>query len=285
MELRELEDKKPTNSPLELVSSQEEQDAESPLAGMLDYKKARDDFSGDIDTDGGNWIVSYADMMTLLLGFFIMLLAFAKIDPNAFDQIKIELAKAFGTQQTVSYSEFQAKLDNAVQQGVQQMGPAPTQGKMAGKLPDDQIEKDIKDVVGDNASLQKDDKEIVITFGSAYMFDPGSAVLTKEGKALVQALVPIIMKQANNFGLVVEGHTDSRPISSDAYPSNWELSSARAATVVRILEDAGFPHNRMKSIGWSDTRPIVPEKDEVGEYIMEHLDRNRRVVVRIVKEL
>ena len=83
--------------------------------------------------------------------------------------------------------------------------------------------------------------------------------------------------------IFVEGHTDDSPISSERYPSNWELSAARASLVVRMLENKGFRKDRLSPQGFADSRPILPNRDEAGKPIPDNQAQNRRVVIRIAK--
>ena len=95
------------------------------------------------------------------------------------------------------------------------------------------------------------------------------ARLTPSGDLLLQGLGSVLRPIGNN--LLVEGHTDSRPINSDAFPSNWELSTARATAVLRhLIENEGVPAVRLSAVGYADTRPRATGKDEAS------LAKNRR---------
>lgn len=101
------------------------------------------------------------------------------------------------------------------------------------------------------------------------LFTPASAALTEEGIALLHELAALLLEQP--FTLSVEGHTDSVPIETTRYPSNWELSSARAAIVTRSLIDQGIVPDRLRAIGYGDTRPLADNGTPEGR------SRNRRV--------
>jgi len=83
---------------------------------------------------------------------------------------------------------------------------------------------------------------------------------------------------------VIEGHTDSKPVVSGQYPSNWELSSARASRVVRSFVDRGFDPKQMAALGYADTRPVEESRSPDGKWNEDSLSKNRRVVVRIFHE-
>lgn len=121
-------------------------------------------------------------------------------------------------------------------------------------------------------SLTKNPTGIELTFESAIVFDTGTAKLLPESVAVLSQIAPIVAALPKRYYLVVEGHADSRPVSSGVYPSNWELSSARAGAVVRTLQNAGIAPERMRAIGYADTKPIDGDRESV---------MNRRVVLKI----
>ena len=94
-----------------------------------------------------------------------------------------------------------------------------------------------------------------------------------------------VLKQAKGFRVTVEGHTDDSPIYSKSFPSNWELSSIRAGTVVRLLESKGLPRADLRPVGLADTEPVVPNRDGSGTPIPENQAANRRILIRIQKQL
>src|SRR5690606_8721044 len=97
----------------------------------------------------------------------------------------------------------------------------------------------------------------------------------------------VAAKQRENkkeYRILVEGHTDQRPIVSGPYPTNWELSGARSSQVVRMFLDQGFSPGKLLSIGYADTRPEKPARTPAGEWDEAALNKNRRVVVRILDD-
>ena len=106
-----------------------------------------------------------------------------------------------------------------------------------------------------------------------------------EGKEIVDKIFAIIdavsKKKKANFSLDVEGHTDDNPIATKEFPSNWELSVARASNVVRYLIDRGMEPQRLKASGYADTQPVVTNRNPKGDPIPENQSINRRVVLRI----
>ncbi len=204
----------------------------------------------------GLWLVSYADMMTLLVGFFVMLMSYAKIDYKKYEQLKKETTKMFGGR----YRDPYENLANQLQEKVKDMG--------------------LKDQVAFNQT----ERGVEISFKGGLFFDSGSVTLRDEAEKLLENLMPVIRKQAAGFAIVVEGHTDDQPISGGVLASNWELSSVRACTVTRLFEQQHFDRTRLKAIGWADTRPLLPNEDAKGQPLDANRAANRRVVIKILRD-
>jgi len=204
----------------------------------------------------GNWLVSYADMMTLLVGFFLLLQSFSKIDSTKFEQVKKETTKLFGGEYKIPFEKLTTKLKDVVK----------TQN-LEGQV-----------------VFQESDAGIEITFRGALFFDSGSVALRSEAKTLLDRFIPTINENAKDFGVTVEGHTDNRPVVGGQYTSNWELSSLRACTVLKLFESNGFSRFKLRALGWGDTKPIVPNEDAKGIPLAENQSQNRRVVVKILRD-
>jgi chemotaxis protein MotB len=202
-----------------------------------------------------SWLISYADMMTLLVGFFVMLQSFSKIDSSKFEQLKRATTQVFGGEYKIPFEKLSQEMKNVV----------------------------AKKQLSDQVLFHETDEGIEITFRGALFFDSGAAELRGQALDLLSGLIPTIAEQAKDFGIVVEGHTDNVGMSGGKYPSNWELSSVRACTVLRLFEAKGFAKNKLKALGWGDTKPIVPNEDKEGKPLPENQAQNRRVVIKILK--
>ena len=136
------------------------------------------------------------------------------------------------------------------------------------------------------SALRYDPRGVAVTFKSTLFFDTLSSEVKPEGKIVLQKLIEGVSSRARDekksYRIVVEGHTDSRPVIGGAFPSNWELSSARAARVVRMFLDHGFAADRLTAIGYADTYPEAPGRFPSGEWDERALTKNRRVVIRIL---
>jgi chemotaxis protein MotB len=134
------------------------------------------------------------------------------------------------------------------------------------------------------AEPAKGDPIAKLDIGSAAFFDSGSAALTPAGKSILHGMLPRLQAAvAEGYGIRVEGHTDDEPIDTSMFPSNWELSTARAAAVVHFLLDEGIAPQRLRAVGYADTEPKAPDRDTAGNPLPQNQALNRRVVIRLEK--
>jgi chemotaxis protein MotB len=204
-----------------------------------------------------DWLLSYADMITLLLAFFVLLLSMAKIDPVKFEKVQNAVAKNIG------------KHDTA--QPIQQM-KGDLEAVIKGMKLDDSA-----------VSLGEADDGLMLEFDANTFFDPGSAAIAPALQpALVKLGATLDAQRYSAFQVQVQGHTDDQPSASPAYPSNWELSSARAAAVARLFIMNGMDPTRLSATGFADTRPKVPNHDMDGRPLAANEAINRRVDVHIL---
>lgn len=203
-----------------------------------------------------NWLVSYADLMTLLFGFFVLLFSFSKIDDEKFEQLKREATKTFGGEYQKPFENITASMKEIVQNQKLQ----------------------------DQVAFQETDAGVEVTFRGALFFESGASDLRQEAKDMLEQMVPTIIGNAKGFGIVIEGHTDNRPMYSNGpIATNWELSSVRACTVLRFFLDKGFNPDAIKAMGFGDRRPVVPNEDKDGNPLPDNQAQNRRVVIRILR--
>lgn len=199
------------------------------------------------------WIYSYADLVTNLLALFVMLFILTNSSSK-------------------SRADFIRGLEEYVREKSYATGRIGT-----GKSDVDEYRQLIVDAIqksqlSGQVSLTKNRTGIELTFESAIVFDTGTAKLLPGSLEALNQIAPIVAALPKKYYLIVEGHADSRPVTSGVYPSNWELSSARAGAVVRALQNAGVSPDRMRAIGFADTRPIDQDRESV---------MNRRVVIKI----
>ncbi len=211
--------------------------------------------SSHIDSEGV-WLISYSDMMTLLMGFFALLLSFSKFDAESFEKVRQETTKVFGGQFQKPFED----LSQALQKVIEQRGLA------------------------QQVQIESNPKGVTITFRGAFFFDSGSIDLRHEAQSVMDQLIPVIREQAEGFYILIEGHTDNVPMMAPGIASNWELSGLRAGTVLHLFEKAGFSTDHLMMVGWGQTHPIAPNQDTQGKEMPENQAKNRRVVIKIMRE-
>ena len=202
-----------------------------------------------------SWMDTYGDMVTLLLCFFVMMLAASSVDMAKFEQIQA------GMQEGVGKVEVSRPIE-----------------MMMVELTDDIQSMDMSDKV----SIGSDTQGVVLEFGGDTFFDEGSAEIRPEAIPVLKRIAATLQSDRYvKFDFSIEGHTSDEKISDEKYPSNWELSSARASAVAHFLEERGIARVRMRATGMNDVSPKYPNLDPFGEPIPENRIRNRRVVIHI----
>jgi chemotaxis protein MotB len=202
-----------------------------------------------------SWMATFADTITLLMAFFVMLLTFAEFDIPAYEELSSALANTVGGREAQTTTQS-LKID--------------VQDIVYGMQADQAVQ------------VTSDEKGVVIDLDANAFFQPASA-------ELVPAAIPVLTKLSETlaspnyelYNIAVEGHTDDGQISTDKFPSNWELSSQRASSVVRLFESNAVERSRLQARGYADTRPKVPNRDLQGAPIPENRATNRRVVLRL----
>lgn len=219
------------------------------------------------------WLLTYADMITLLVAFFVMMYSMSVLNLAKFRQVAISIRSGFGGQMDDGGS---ALMTQAVSGGKPTIMPEFSAIKSAQVA--QQIRKYIKEKkLQDEVRLQETERGLVVSMVTDKMlFHKGQADISPEAGTIIDKVASLI---ANTNSLIrVEGHTDNLPISNDRYPSNWELSTARASAVIRFLiEHAHIASARLSAAGYADSRPLVPNDSEA------HRAYNRRVDIVILR--
>lgn len=221
-----------------------------------------------------DWLMTYADMITLLLCFFAVFIAISVPEEEKFENAKQKVVETFAG----------ATSDNM--KGKFALPPTPIDNPPTDESPYDSLpsivdrfNEEQKDV-----EVQKGDRITTIEMNSAPFYDKGSANLSAEGIALLNELRETLMSdEYKDYTISVEGYTDDNPIKTAQFPSNWELSTARAAAVVRTMIDMGVPVQRLRAVGYGEAVPKVPNRDANGTPIPDNQAQNRRVVIRLEK--
>lgn len=222
-----------------------------------------------------DWLMTYADMITLLLCFFAIFLAFSTPKEEEMKRAEQEVREEFAKGKIVSQDAFQPisdkpldKMPSIIDRYRGDLGAQPEPGQG----PEQEKEK------------EEGDRIQVIEMDSALFFGSGSAELSDEGKAALSQMLPQFQSgDYKDYMITVEGHTDDSPISTLQFPSNWELSSARASAVVRYYISLGIPASRLRAAGYADALPKVPNRNAGGRPIPANQAENRRVVIKLEK--
>jgi chemotaxis protein MotB len=189
------------------------------------------------------WLISYADLLTLLVGFFVLIIASVPLKQARFERIAASLS---GTR-LAPLQSLREKIESLVQRSPE--------------LKDRVVTRD------DGASLG-------IEFKDALLFDSGSALVRGEARPAIGEIARLL-RELPGRPVTIEGHSDEVPIHIGAFHSNWELSSQRAINVLGALEAAGVERARMSARAYADTRPILTSEGGVER------TASLRVVIRV----
>jgi chemotaxis protein MotB len=206
--------------------------------------------------DDNDWLLTYSDLITLLLTFFVILFSMSTINQSKFEEMQQALNKELlnkdpGEAPFIKTSEELTKLFS-------------------------------KSHIGDEVEMQLTPEGIKIEFSSLALYKVGSAEIKDPIKPILLKIADLVQTMDyENYLVEIEGHTDDSPIKTIQYPSNWELSAARASNIVKFFIEWGIPSSKLKAVGYADTRPKKPNRTKSGKAIIENMSANRRVVIYI----
>lgn len=235
------------------------------------------------------WLVSYADFITLLFAFFVVMYAISSVNEGKYRVLSDSLVNAFKNVAPTSADPLRNDQPLAGTASKQILLPTPS--AMPLSKPSPQVEaqtrkmqsmaSNIKQSLGalidkGKVRVTQSKRGIAVEISDSILFDLGHAELQSPSVAVLRAVADMV-KDSDNL-IQVEGHTDNQPIRSSQFPSNWELSSARAASVVRLFVEAGVAPQRLVVLGYSDQRPMESNDKEPGRA------RNRRVTLNILAD-
>lgn len=248
---------------------------------MSRKRKTRDSSSNQAE-----WLTTYSDLVTLLLTFFVLLFSFSTIDAAKWRTLVSSLQGGIGvldgnpdtiTAEFGDMPEMERKISDK---------DGKKDGNTEKNVQDQfvQLYKDMDEYLRENdiqaeVQLSKTQTEILVRFREYVLFDTGKADIKDDAVSILNGVAQILKKFDNQIQRIrVEGHTDSRPINTYIYPTNWELSGGRAARVVRYFQEwYGIPGNKLSFAGYGEYYPISPNDTEEG------MSQNRRVDITIVR--
>jgi chemotaxis protein MotB len=236
-------------------------------------------------SDIDDWLMTYADMITLLLCFFAVFLSVSAPKSDKFAKASQEVRHQFGTPKVPSGPIAPQTVPKVFSEEEESEIIRDSLPSIVAHF-DDNKGSQGGSGTGNKASVQKEgDRITTIEMSSAPFFASGSATLSDEGKTILGGDIFKLLSSPQNqeYIVTVEGHTDDNPISTLQFPSNWELSTARAAAVVRYFLQAGIPAARLRAAGYADTFPKVANRDAAGKPVAANQAQNRRVIIKLEK--
>ena len=220
------------------------------------------------------WLLSYADFVTLLFAVFVVLFAFAWKQKQPVQTLSSVVQRGFDTMAAHSGSSFAATPIEKIRDHQPTLPPASTNSR------NQQLYNQLHAILGDPIDrheivMEQTPDGLIISLRELGFFASGDATLLPGAASKIAAAAHVLNQQG--FEIRVEGHSDDQPIHSALYQSNWELSIARAMSVLRLLvEDAGFPENRISAAGYGPFRPVASNLTPEGR------KQNRRVDLVVI---
>ena len=224
------------------------------------------------------WMVSYADFITLLFAFFVVMYALSSVNEGKYRVLSDSMVTAFRNVNINTSSQIPLMTIPPIQ--IQKSTAVRAQEAARQKQRDKMrnVAKDIMEVMAPlieqgKVRVIETSRGVSIEINDSILFSPGQALLQPPLVKAMQGIAEVLAP--TDFPVIIEGHTDNVPIRNAQFPSNWELSAVRATTVLRLFSDAGVAAERLTAIGYADTRPVEPN------LLADGRARNRRVTILI----
>lgn len=246
------------------------------------------------DKGAPKWMVTYSDMVTLILVFFILLFSMSQIDEVKFEAV----SESFRNRMIFDFYPSPVPMENPTENtSHEEKGETSNQFETPSDLPerndrDETAEEEdslgalmsnVEQYLNENnlnnvISASRTEQGVVLVLQDSILFDSGEAVILSSAEEFLNRIGTLLGDIPNDVR--VEGHTDSQPMSSFRYPSNWELSGARAGSVVRyLIEENELGEQRFTIVGYGETEPLEPNTNP------ENMSRNRRVEIVIMEDI
>ncbi|MFT5663582.1 MAG: chemotaxis protein MotB [Gammaproteobacteria bacterium] len=237
----------------------------------------------EVDDSGGGWIVIFADMMTLILVFFILLYTLAEYEEKAYKNLvaSVQVLDGDGNQiSVIDYATKNGRNPEPLKAVEDMLGLNPSEQVIENLRP--AIIEELESMIGntdlsDSVDMSFNADKIILQIDGRYLFQSGKAEL-KDGARVIFANLGQLFRQHADYKIAISGHTDDESIETTQFPSNWELSAIRATTVLRYFIGLGLDPERMTATGYADFIPLV------NNDTAENRARNRRVEFVLEKE-
>lgn len=234
------------------------------------------------DDDGGKgggspeWMGTFADLVTLLMCFFVLLFAMSSTQQETFKELVESLRSALGVQSVPETGTREGLTMHAVPS--EEMSENQKIDEIGGMVEKEirEIASEVREMVlfnrlGGLVNVSESETGMVITLSDLLLFSPGEATLSEKGIDILNKVTAVLAQLA--YHVKVKGHTDASPISTGKYPSNWELSASRAAAVVKLFVAGGLDPGLISAEGYAQYRPVATNDTEKGRA------QNRRVEI------
>lgn len=259
---------------------------------MARLRRRKKYFGDDDHENHERWLVSYADFVTLLFAFFVVMYSISSVNNEKYEHLSEALDEAFSSNyktKTVADpiqigSELTLiepiVLDNpAVEEVIKQkqLSKEILRERRQLQLISEQFEDVLQPYIdNDLVEVKRNDFWIELEMNSQLLFLSGEAELAGKAIPVIRKISEVVRRMQNVIN--IEGHTDNIPIDTLEFPSNWDLSSARATTVVREFVKNGISAKRLSAIGYGEFHPVADNKSEEGRI------KNRRVVLVLMSQ-
>jgi chemotaxis protein MotB len=214
------------------------------------------------------WIVSYADMVTLLFAVFVVLYAIGDTNPEKLEEVRASIEKAFEVGVLTA-----ADGASPVFEGGGGLAPSfdEIQARQLVEISDSLSLYANQEGLDGRIQVRSDASTITISLADNLLFDPGSADLKPGSQEVILEVAGLLQSIPNDIR--IEGHTDNIPVNNPDFATNWELSSARATTVLRFLvESGGLPQSRLSTAAFADTEPVADNATPEGRALNRRAD-------------
>jgi chemotaxis protein MotB len=210
---------------------------------------------------GEDWLTTYADAITLLMAFFVMLFTLASGGEDSLKAGTAAIANHFGdaeaegvAKETAAAAVAEVERPTTLDQAVEASG------------------------MGDEVTVEQHDRGLTVQLTGSALFAPGAVEVRADAMPRLQGIVSRVAELAvEGYTVEVQGHTDDVPTKTASVRSNWDLSALRAASVAHVLIQAGVPEKRVKVVGYGASSPLYRNRDVDGNAIESNQARNRRV--------
>ncbi len=204
------------------------------------------------------WLITYSDVVTLLLVFFVLIIAFSVVDQSKFEVIAEAIkANKFDGKKTLPFQKFEQELQKIIE----------------------------KNDLEEKVVVNKQPLGVSIELSGESLFQSGEAILNATGSLAIKQLAKAIKNiEYPNYQVEIEGHTDDVPINNEKYSSNWELSVFRAIDVLKLLTEQGIPNDKFKIAGYGETKPKYSNETADGLPNVANRAKNRRIEINVFRK-